>query len=439
MIGSCRQLCQQLRSGALDPVFQKLYEREELPRQKERYLDLLERLLAGEPDTPVLLVRVPGRTELGGNHTDHNHGTVLAAAVDLDCVGAVAATETGVVDLVSAGYPDRINVDLRDLAPREEERGRPEALIRGVAAGFAVETGGIGGFRGYLQAGFKPGTGLSSSASFAVLVGGIFNFLLAKGRLSAEKLAHLAKDAENHYFGKPCGLMDQMTCAVGTTLAIDFQVPDSPRIERLAMTKKMGGYRLVVIDTGGSHADLTPEYAAIPDEMKAAAAIFGRDVGRGLSPAQVLAAIPAIREGAGDRAALRLLHFVEENQRAIAMAKALAEDNFALYLQLVAQSGASSCMLLQNCVSSRSSHQQGILLGLALSSRYCPEAVSRVHGGGFAGTIQAYVPEEMLSGYSRNMAKVFGADSVIPLRIGRPGLCCLHSGGLTFPAGSNGV
>lgn len=439
MTVTCAQLRRAVIIGALDSSLRQLYEADELTAQKERYAQLLSQLVQEGPDSPALLVRAPGRTELGGNHTDHNHGTVLAAAVDLDCVAAVSPLETGVIDLISAGYEERITVDLSNLAPRDEERGRPEALVRGVAAGFLAETGMTGGFKGYLHATFKPGTGLSSSAAFGVLIGGILNSFSAQNRLSAQQLALLAKEAENRYFGKPCGLMDQMTCAVGGALTIDFQSPQNPHIGQLVMSQSMGGYRLVVIDTGDSHANLTEEYAAIPEEMRKAASVLGQDVGRGLSRHQVLAGIPAIRKKAGDRAALRLLHFVEENERVMAMAEALISSNFPAFLQLVRQSGASSAMLLQNCVPQGAVSQQGILLGLALSSSFCPQAISRVHGGGFAGTIQAYVPKEMLADYCRNMERVFGAGSVLPIRIGKPGICCMDGRDVSFPADSGGA
>ncbi len=430
MSRKCHNVRDTIRSGQLDAAFLQLYGQQDLEVQKERYTKLLELLSSSEPEADCLLVSAPGRTELGGNHTDHNHGNVLAAAVDRDCVAAVSAVDTGMVTLRSAGYTGEICVDLRDLTPQPEEEGTPQSLIRGMAAAVFAATGKIGGFTGHLHATCRPGTGLSSSAAFSVLIGGIFNFLYGKGKLSAEQLAIMAGQAENRYFGKPSGLMDQVSSAVGGTVAIDFQQPQRPVIRRLSLPGNLEGYHLVVVDTGGSHEGLTPEYAAIPREMSAAAQVLGAEVGRGLTANQVLDNISEIREKAGDRAVLRLLHFIEENDRAVDMAKSLFQGDFTTYLQLVKKSGESSCLQLQNCSVSSNSEEQGILLGLALTRLICPEAVCRVHGGGFAGTIQTYVPELELKNYVDKMERVFGHGTVMPLHVGRPGVCALTADGL---------
>ncbi len=433
MSGTLWELRDRIVAGGLDASFMELYGEKTIADQKVRYTRLLEQLNEAYPDSTGLIVSAPGRTELGGNHTDHNHGNVLAAAVDLDCVAAVTAVESLDIEIVSEGYSQKICLDLQDLAPVQSEEGTAVALVRGMAAAFQAETGVIGGFRGYLHATCKAGTGLSTSAAFCVLVGGIFNFLYNSGKVSAQKIAHMAGETENKYFGKPCGLMDQMSSAVGTTLAIDFKDPQIPQIRQVTLPADLAGFRLIVVDTGGSHIELTPDYAAIPREMRAAAHLFGREVGRGLTVPELLQRLPEVRQQAGDRAALRLLHFIEENDRAIAMAEALDNNQFTEYLSLVGASGESSCMLLQNCSSPGSTTEQGILLGLALTRRFCPEAVCRVHGGGFAGTIQVYVPEQLLSEYSRKMNAVFGEGAVIPLHIGRPGLCAMNEGGLLLP------
>lgn len=433
MTGTYREMIEGICSGRLDHAFQELYGEQGLEMQKSRYLHILESPAAGNPEAGCLLVIAPGRTELGGNHTDHNHGNILAAAVDRDCVAAVTPVASPRVELVSHEYSATIAVDLTELTARPEEAGTPEALIRGVAAAFFAATGRIGGFTGHLHATCRPGTGLSSSAAFSVLAGNIFNCLYGGNSLTAEQLAHMAGEAENRYFGKPCGLMDQMSSAVGGTVAIDFQQPLRPLIRKISLPRKLNGYHLVVVDTGGSHVDLTDEYAAIPDEMRAAARVLGHDVGRGLTVDQLLAHIPRIRKEAGDRAFLRLLHFIEENERAKAMAAALDRGTFSDYLRLVRASGESSCMLLQNGASSRNTREQGILLGLALTARICPEAVCRVHGGGFAGTIQAYVPEPSLALYRQKMDAIFGQGAVMPLFIGRPGVCAMNADGLVPP------
>jgi galactokinase len=430
MSDNCQALIEKIEAGSLDGALLQLYGEQTLDFQKKRYLKLLEQLAESDVGNTCLLVSAPGRTELGGNHTDHNHGNVLAAAVDRDCVAAVTAIDHPVVELVSDGYSGKIIVDLRDLQPQQAEEGTAQALIRGMAAGIFSRTGKIGGFSGYLHATFRPGTGLSSSAAFSVLIGGIFNFLYAEGMLSAEQLAHVAGEAENHYFGKPSGLMDQMSSAVGGTVAIDFNDRQHPFIRKVSMPRDLAGYRLVVVDTGGSHVELTPEYASSPREMKDAAGVLGHEVARGITLEQVMAKIPEIRSKAGDRALLRLLHFIHENDRAVAMAEALKNRAFAEYLSLVRGSGLSSALMLQNCAVNANTREQGILLGLALTGIFCPEAVSRVHGGGFAGTIQVYVPEKCLADYMTKMNEAFAAEAVMEIFLGRPGVCAISANGL---------
>ncbi|WP_217907721.1 galactokinase [Desulfosediminicola ganghwensis] len=430
MIGRLDKLKSKVVSGDLDCDFISLYGREALGEQKQRYLRLLETMLSQRPEAQGLMVSAPGRTELGGNHTDHNHGNVLAAAVDLDCVAAVTPIKDSAIIIDSEGFTEEIRVDLGELQPVVGEEGSARSLVRGMAGMFRAEGGKVGGFHACLHATCRPGTGLSSSAAFSVLVGGILNLLYNDGSFSAEKIAIMAQSAENRYFGKPCGLMDQMSSGVGRITAIDFAMPQAPKIRRIRVPDDLFGYSLVVVDTGGSHVELTPEYAAIPEEMQAAARVLNQPVARGLSVLQVLAAMPEIRQKAGDRAALRLLHCVEENERAVAMAHALERSDFDKFLQLAADSGESSAMLLQNCASQKSTTEQGVLLGLALSKRFCPNGICRVHGGGFAGTIQAYIPARELADYRRRMEHVFGLNSVISVHIGRPGICGIGMDGL---------
>ncbi len=433
MLTSCSHLASRIDSGGLDNQFATLYGCFDVDMQKRRYIRLLNLLGEDKPGAEAMFVNAPGRTELGGNHTDHNHGCVLAAAVDLDCVAVVTPVEAQNVTLRSEDYVDPIHVDLNNLEPHLEEHGRPEALVRGMAAGFYERTGVRRGFSGSVNATCLPGTGLSSSAAFSVMVGAAFNFLFFNNRLTAEDLAIMAREAENRFFGKPCGLMDQMASAVGQTIYIDFEIPEKPVVERIKHTLEETEYRLVLIDTGGSHVGLTAEYAAIPEEMCAAARVLGKDFGRGITLDEFLQSIGEIRQQAGDRAALRLLHFIEENDRAAAMADYLKKRKSSEYLQCVAESGKSSCNLLQNCATNTSSRQQGILMALAVSRLLCPQAVCRVHGGGFAGTVQAYVPVDDYKHFSTLMEEIFGLGSVIPIQIGRPGVCGLNGGGLILP------
>lgn len=431
MTARCREITDAIKSGRLDTSFQTLYGEVNVSSQKDRYLHLLGKLLDENPDAEGLVVSAPGRTELGGNHTDHNHGCVLAAAVDLDCVAAVSRIKSHEIIITSEGYNEEIRIDLNQLEPRKNEEGTATALVRGMAAAFSAETGEVGGFRGFLDATCKPGTGLSSSAAFSVLVGGILNFLYGSGRVNAENLAHMAQIAENRFFGKPSGLMDQMSSAVGGTVAIDFLSPQSPEIKRITGPVDTG-YQLLVIDTGGSHVELTPEYAAVPREMCAAAKVLGKDFARGLTMDEVLTSLPEIRKTAGDRAALRLMHFIEENERAVDQAKALEEGRFIEFLELVKLSGNSSALMLQNCESHTSTREQGVLLALALTRRFFPESVCRVHGGGFAGTVQAYVPENKVPDFISKMEHVFGENAVLRLLTGRPGVIGMDQQGLVM-------
>ncbi len=429
MIGSGDALRQAILTGRLDDPLSLLYGEAALGQARERYAGLLDRLDTTDGGE-WFLFSSPGRTELGGNHTDHNHGNVLAATVDLDCVAAVTPLSQPVVELRSQAVPRLIRVELDRLEPQAGEEGTPEALVRGVAAAFAMAGGELRGFRGVVDATCPPGAGLSSSAAFAVLCGTVFTLLEGRERYSAERLARMAAEAENRFFGKPCGLMDQMTSAVGGVLAMDFLDPDRPKLRRLSPSVGLDGYRLVVVNTGANHVELTAEYGAVPEEMQAAARVLGSRVGRGLTVPEVLSHLPQIRRTAGDRAALRLLHFIEENERVRAMTLALEEGRLSDYLELVRASGESSALLLQNCASVGNSREQGILLALALTRRFCKEAVARVHGGGFAGTIQAYVPADVLSCYTAKIEAVFGPGTVLPLTVGRPGACGLGEGGL---------
>jgi galactokinase len=420
-----------LKSGSLDADLLALYGKAELSDQTLRYASLLETMQDQFfPDTAAVIIS-PGRTELGGNHTDHNHGQVLAAAVHLDCV-AVAAPAPGMqVVIHSSGFPELIRADLSDLAPRPEERGRSESLVRGVAAGLVEKGCRIGGFTACLDSTVAPGSGLSSSAAFAMLLGGIFNHLFNRSGTTALGLAGIAKLAENEFFCKPCGFMDQLTCALGGVLHIDFKSPLDPDVERIDFEFTHAGYQLVVVDTGGSHANLTSEYAAITKEMGAVALLLGKEVLRGLSIGEVIASLPRLRKKAGDRAILRTIHFVEENQRVGAMVSALRQNQMEVYLKLVSVSGDSSWRLLQNCFRTSIPQMQGISLALTLTERFLDgSGACRVHGGGFEGTIQAYVPRAQFDGYRQMMERIFGPGSVMALRIRRPGVSRLRPGGL---------
>jgi galactokinase len=392
--------------------------------QRDRYLGLAEAVLADETGrgarSPELrFYSAPGRTELGGNHTDHNRGRVLCAAVDLDAAACAAQRDDGMISIVSEGYPDPIRVELADLEARPAERGTTAALVRGVAKAVAERLGREGrgqlpGFTARVSSRVLPGSGLSSSAAFEVLVGTILADL-AGMKVDPVEVARIGQYAENEYFGKPCGLMDQTASAVGGVVSIDFAEPSSPVVKRVEYDFAKRGYELVIVNTGGSHADLTPEYAAVPAEMKAVASYFGASYLRELDPAVILARGPEARKACGDRAFLRALHFVAEDLRVGRMVRALESDHLRSYLELVRESGHSSWELLQNTYPSGAKEEQGVPVALALTAGFLgDEGAWRVHGGGFAGTIQAYVPGDRKAEYACLMERYFGSGSAIP-------------------------
>lgn len=361
----------------------------------------------------------PGRTEIGGNHTDHNHGKVLAAAVDLDTIAGAAAASDGTITIYSDGYDQPFAISLGDLDPIPAERGTTAALIRGIASRFRRQGYEIGGFRACIASDVPVGSGLSSSASVEVLIATILNALYNGGRVENRQIAMISQHAENVFFGKPCGLMDQIACAVGGIVKIDFADPASPQVENLNFDFAAAGYRLVVVDTGGSHADLTEDYASIPREMKSVAAHFGREFCRQVSEPELLRDLAALRARAGDRAILRALHFLKENQRVDSQVDALRRADLAGFFRLVAESGASSHRWLQNCVSAGSGAEQGIALALALAEEFVDRCggACRVHGGGFAGTILAFIPRDAVAEFRALMASAFGAGCVKTLQV----------------------
>jgi galactokinase len=439
-----KELLPYVNSSRTEELFAALYGPAEAAAARRRYRGLIEGFLNDAPDGfprtefpeaagELRLFTAAGRTELGGNHTDHNLGRVLAASIQLDQAAVAAPRNDHIVFFRSAGYPD-VRVDVSDLAPRREERGSTGALVRGIAAEFAARGCPVGGFSANAASTVLPGSGLSSSAAVEVLFGRIFDNLYGEGKRSALEIAQIGQKAENVYFGKPCGLMDQTACASGGAVAINFADPARPRVTQIHIDLTASGYALCVVNTRGSHADLTPDYAAIPAEMKAVAGFFGKSVLGELDREQVLDRAADIRKQAGDRALLRAFHFFDENDRVEAMTRALeaaanpgshpqAIDD---YLELVNESGDSSWELLQNVYPPLRPAEQGLSLALALSKRFLRKGGSngdrlrgacRVHGGGFAGTIQAYIPLDALEAYRAEMEAVFGAGSVTVLRI----------------------
>ena len=359
----------------------------------------------------------PGRTEIGGNHTDHNHGKVLAAAVNLDVIAAVKKTDNGVIRLKSAGYPMDA-VDTADLAVKEEEKERSAALIRGVCARLSALGYKVGGFDAVTASRVLKGSGLSSSAAFEVLVVTILSHLYNDDAIDPVEAAQVSKYAENVYFGKPSGLLDQMAASVGGFTTMDFADPAAPKIEKIDFDLGKFGYALCVVDTGGNHADLTGEYAAVPAEMKAVAAELGASVLREVDEEKFYAAIPSLRKTVGDRAILRAIHFFRDNHIVDEEVSALKSGDFEAFKQLVIASGRSSATNLQNVFAVVNPQEQGLSLALALIERLLEgRGAYRVHGGGFAGTVQAYVPLDMLAEFRKEIEAVFGAGACYVLSI----------------------
>ena len=359
----------------------------------------------------------PGRTEIGGNHTDHQHGCVLAAAIDMQTSAEVRLNGTNVIRVDSEGYRP-VEIDLTDLAAREAEKNTTAALIRGVAAAFRQRGYRLSGFDAKVRSTVLPGSGLSSSAAFEVLFGRILNGLFADDAVSAIEIAQIGQYAENVYYGKPSGLMDQMASSVGGLVFIDFADPKKPVVERIDYDFAHSGCTLCTIDTGADHADLTDEYAAMPVEMKRVAAYFGKEVLREVDEAEFYAKIAGVRREAGDRAALRAMHFFNENRRAQLQVRALKNDNFGAFLHYVNESGMASWTLLQNVTPAGYIEKQDMAFALALCQKLLDgEGAVRVHGGGFAGTALAFVPDARLTHFRSEVERVLGAGSVHCLRI----------------------
>ena len=367
--------------------------------------------------TPERYFSAPGRTEIGGNHTDHQRGRVLAAAVNLDTVAAVRPNGTNMIRIQSQGYPlCQVNID--ELAPVEAEINTTASLIRGVAARF-VELGcKVGGFDAYCESTVLPGSGLSSSAAYEVLIGTIINHLYFDGRVSQPEIAMIGQYAENVFFGKPCGLMDQTASAVGGLVTIDFFDKEHPVIESVDFDFAACGHALCIIDTRASHADLTDEYAAITVELKQVCAHFGKDVLTQIDEADFYAAIPALREKCGDRAVLRAMHFYADTARVPKQVAALRSGDFDAFLELVNESGRSSWLYLQNVTPAGRTTHQDVAVSLALCQRYLQgRGASRVHGGGFAGTVQAFVPFDLLGNFRDGIDSVLGQGACHVLSI----------------------
>lgn len=403
-------------------IFLEIYDNDEqvLTKQFQRYENLIEKYKKIFGKHELHFFSSPGRTEIGGNHTDHNHGRVLAASVNLDAIAVVAVNNENHIKMFSDGYPEPFYVDLHNLEIVKKEEGTTSALIRGIAARFKQLGFQVGGFNAYINSDVLPGSGLSSSASIEVLIGIIFNSLFNESKIPPETIAMIGQFSENHYFGKPCGLMDQMACAVGGIITIDFKEPQNPVVKNVNFDFNSQDFSLLVVDTGGTHADLTDDYASIPQEMKSVANYLNADVCRDLQLDDIFTNIKELRTKVGDRAILRFFHFAGDNARVLKQVEALESGNFNQFLQLVNDSGNSSFKWLQNIYSSKTVKEQGVSLALALSEKYLEKVQAgacRVHGGGFAGTIQVFLPNDSVEDYCELMESVFGKARILVLKI----------------------
>jgi len=411
-----------IENGELDDRLLDIYvDATKLAYQKGRYVSALTYFETYYGASDVTIFSAPGRSEVGGNHTDHQHGEVLAASINLDTIAVVRATEDNLIKVISDDY-DEVVISLDDLEAKEEEKETTTALIKGVLAGFVEGGHNIGGFCAYATSDVLIGAGLSSSAAFETLVGTILSGLYNDMNVSPVEIAMIGQYAENVYFGKPCGLMDQMACSVGNLVHIDFGNPKDPKVEKLDFNMSEHGYSLCITDTKGSHADLTAEYAAVPQEMKRIANHFGKEVLREVGVIDVIKAIPELREKYGDRSVLRALHFFTENERVQKEVNALKWGEMNLFLDNVKESGDSSFKYLQNVYSNNDVQNQNISIALMMSDVLLKtEGVSRVHGGGFAGTIQAFVKNDFVVPYKMQMDSIYGEGSCKDLRIRKYG------------------
>lgn len=413
-----QELKEKLKQGIYDKIIGEIYVDEKLiPYNRDRYIKTIEAFEKNFGVKQVEIYSAPGRSEVCGNHTDHQNGMVLATSINLDAIAVVAKTKDNVIHLISDGF-SLVEIDLDNLSINEEERNTTASLIRGVAAGFKNNGYAVGGFEAYVSSDVLVGAGMSSSAAFESLVGTILSFLYNDGKISMIDIAKIGQFSENKYFGKPCGLMDQMACSVGGMIYIDFKDNDKPIVKQAKCDFAKAGLSLCIVDTKGSHADLTPDYAAIPGEMNQVARALGKEHLREVEETYFYENIAKLRDKVSDRAILRAIHFYEEEKRVEKAFLALDNDNYNEFLQVIKDSGNSSAKYLQNIYSSRNTDEQNVTVALAVTESILKGmGASRIHGGGFAGTIQAFVENEFVDTYKECIEKIYGENSCHVLKI----------------------
>ncbi|MDO4266941.1 MAG: galactokinase family protein [Eubacteriales bacterium] len=419
---------QLLKSREAAALMEKLYGPDKAAENADRYRDIIRKFQKTFGDQDILMFSSPGRTEISGNHTDHNHGRVLAGSINLDCAGVAAKNGTDQVNIISETFNQNITIDLKNLKPSEKKAGTAD-LIRGLLQGFKEQGFQVGGFDAYITSNVISSAGVSSSAAFEMLLCSMLNRFFNGGRMDTVAYAHVGKYAENVYWDKASGLLDQMACAVGGLITIDFLNPASPAVEKIDFDFASQNHSLIIVQTGRGHADLSADYSSVPAEMKKVAEYFGKEVCAELTEQQLIDHIQEVRAYAGDRSVLRALHFFEENKRVDAMVAALKENRFEDFLRGITESGNSSWKWLQNCFTNAACQEQGITVALALTELFIREkkkGACRVHGGGFAGVIMAMLPNDIVDEYISYIEKALGEGSAYRMSIRPYGAVCVN-------------
>lgn len=421
------QTLQVLESEGAKKLMEELYGIDGAAANAERYRDMIDKFKKTFGDKDILMFSSPGRTEISGNHTDHNHGKVLAGSINLDCVGIAAKNNSSKVNVISETFNQKFTIDLNNLAPSEKKAGTID-LVKGLLKGFVESGYEIGGFDAYITSNVISSAGVSSSASFEMLLCSMINKFFNENRMSTVAYAHIGKYAENVYWDKASGLLDQMACAVGGLITIDFLEPSVPVVEKIDFDFASRDHSLIIVQTGKGHADLSEDYSSVPIEMKKVAEYFGKEVCAEISEEQVIGNLAAVREYAGDRSVMRALHFFEENKRVEAEVAALKEGRFEDFLMNITASGNSSWKWLQNCYTNSNFQEQGISVALALTELFIAEkqkGACRIHGGGFAGVIMAMLPNEIVDEYVTYIEKALGEGSAYRMSIRPYGAICV--------------
>lgn len=417
-----------LISTKVNDLFTKLYGEKNIDLQKERYLLLVEGFSQNFSTDDILLFSSPGRSEISGNHTDHNHGKVLGASINLDCIAAVAKNSSNSINIISETFNQKFSISLDKLEASDKKAGTID-LVKGIVKAFLDRGYNLGGFDAYISSNVIASAGVSSSAAFETLICQIINTLFNDGKIDVVTYAHISKYAENVYWDKQSGLLDQMCCAYGGLINIDFANPNEPQIKKVNFDFASTDFSLIIVQTGRGHADLSADYSSIPAEMKSVAAYFGKDVLVEVNENEFYEHLSDIRKITGDRAILRAIHFFDENKRVDAIVRACEQDDFDTFFELIRESGNSSWKYLQNCYTNAAPEEQGITLSLALTEKFIKEHKSgtcRVHGGGFAGVIMAILPNSLVDAYVKNIEKLQGEGAAHIMSIRPLGSICIN-------------